>query len=76
MLKIEKANRYTHCHSCGKINVTSHDSFAPEKATIYELRLSVDDSYCIHTFGLCEECLKELKKKIDTVLEQEETKNE
>lgn len=76
MLKIEKTNRYMHCHSCGKININSNHTFAPEKVTIYDLRLSVDGSCCIHTFGLCEECLKELKKKIDTVLEQEENENE
>lgn len=71
MIKIEKANKYAHCNSCGKVNeYIERHSFTPDESTIYNVKFSMDGTNCIHTFGFCKECLTKMKEEINKVLKE------
>jgi len=75
MIKVVKADKYSHCSSCGKANEYFHiDAYTPtpDVAKIYKVELSIKESNNIRSFGLCEECLKELRKEINCILKSEE----
>lgn len=69
MIKVVKADKYSHCSSCGKVNEYFHiNAYTPDVAKIYKVKLSIDDSKEIQSFGLCEECLTELRKEIKRII--------
>ncbi len=73
MIKIVKADKYSHCSSCGKANeYYCINAYTPDVAKIYEVKLSINDSKKIQSFGLCTECLKKLRKKIKRIIKSEE----
>ena len=69
MIKVVKADKYSHCSSCGKANEYFHiNAYTPDVAKIFNVKLSIDNSNRIQTFGLCKECLKQLRKEIKRII--------
>lgn len=69
MIKVVKADEYSHCSSCGKANKYFYiNAYTPDIAKIYKVKLSIDNSNQIQTFGLCEGCLKQLREEIKRII--------
>lgn len=69
MITIIEADKYSHCSSCGKANAYSNiNTYTLNAAKIYNVKFSIDSSNNIYSFGLCKECLKELRKKMKPII--------
>lgn len=75
MVKVTKADRYSHCSSCGKANeYYCINAYTPDVAKIYKVELSMNDSK-IQSFGLCKKCLKKLRKEMKRIIKIEEAED-
>lgn len=69
MIKIVKADKYSHCSSCGKANAYFYSNIhTPETAKIYKMKFATKDSKQIQSFGFCKECLKKLNEEINNIM--------
>lgn len=69
MIKIVKADKYSHCSSCEKANeYHCINAYTPDVTKVYKVKFSINDSKKIQSFGLCKECLKELRKEIKRIV--------
>lgn len=73
MIKIVKADKYSHCSSCGKANeyycINAH---TPDVAKICMMKFGINDSKQVYSFGFCRKCLKKLRKEVNCILKSEE----
>lgn len=69
MIKIVKAEKYSHCSSCGKANkYFCTTAYTPETAKIYKMKFAPKDSKQIRSFGFCKECLKKMNEEINNIM--------
>lgn len=69
MINVVKADKYSHCSSCGRANKYSCTTvYTPGIAKIYKMEVGIKDSKQIHSVGFCKECLQKLNEEINNIM--------